>query len=434
MRVRKSGPVTPIDVADVEQLERRVDLLAQRVLLEVQLNPPALVGEVRERRLPVRAPRDDAPRHADDVALALLIRRMQAHRVGRGVRAVEPVRERLHAACDERVELLAPRATDEVRLVAHATPPRSTVSAVAAGREVRLDKGIDVPIHDALHVRDLQFGAVIVHHRVRLEDVAANLVAEAHVRFRRVELRLFLRLPLGLELVESVLQHLHRRAFVLVLRAFLLRRHDDSRRDVREADRGARLVDVLTARARRAEDVHPDVLVADLDVDLVVDDRIHEHRREARVPPSLRVERRDAHEPVHADLGLQKPERVRTFDLEHGALDARLFAVAHVEDVDGVALSLGPPRVHPHEHRRPVLRLGPAGARADLELRVAVVVRPGEKRAKSERLDLGPQHRRFSIELGRHLGVRLRLQHLIELTRALDPATDRVERLDPALD
>ena len=42
------------------------------------------------------------------------------------------------------------------------------------------------------------------------------------------------------------------------------------------------------------------ILVADLDVDLVVDDRIDEHRREARVPPRLRVERRDAHETMHA--------------------------------------------------------------------------------------------------------------------------------------
>ncbi len=72
-----------------------------------------------------------------------LIRRMQAHRVGRGVRPVEPVRERRHAACDQRVELLAPRATDEVQLVAHAPPP-ALPPCHRAAVEVRLDEGIDV--------------------------------------------------------------------------------------------------------------------------------------------------------------------------------------------------------------------------------------------------------------------------------------------------
>ena len=50
-------------VADVEQIELRVRGLAQFVSPEVELNAPAAVGDVRERRLPMRAPRYDPPRY-----------------------------------------------------------------------------------------------------------------------------------------------------------------------------------------------------------------------------------------------------------------------------------------------------------------------------------------------------------------------------------
>ena len=87
-------------------------------------------------------------------------------------------------------------------------------------------------------------------------------------------------------------------------------------------------------------------------------------------------------------LRLEVAVRVHALDLEHRALDPRFFALAQVEDLDGVALSLGPARVHAHEHLRPVLRFGAAGAGADLELRVAEIVRMREQRAETELLEL----------------------------------------------
>jgi hypothetical protein len=62
---------------------------------------------------------------------------------------------------------------------------------------------------------------------------------------------------------------------------------------------------VLAAGTRRAEDVHLDVFFANLDVDLLVHDGVHEDRREARVPARLRVEGRDAHQAVYAGLALE---------------------------------------------------------------------------------------------------------------------------------
>src|SRR5262249_9663207 len=90
---------------------------------EVELDATAFIREMRERRLAVRAPRHDPPRDAHDVAFALLIRRMQVHGIGGRMRAVESVRERLHAPRHERVELLLPRAADEARFVARAAGP-----------------------------------------------------------------------------------------------------------------------------------------------------------------------------------------------------------------------------------------------------------------------------------------------------------------------
>src|SRR6476620_6804144 len=86
-----------------------------------------------------------------------------------------------------------------------------------------------------------------------------------------------------------------------------------------------------------AKDIHFDVLVADLDVDFLVHDRIDKHRREARVPPRLGIERRNPNEPVDAGLRTKESIRVLAADLEHGALDARLLALAHVEDLDAVS-------------------------------------------------------------------------------------------------
>src|SRR5438034_5890761 len=44
-----------------------------------------------------------------------------------------------------------------------------------------LDEGIDVAVHHLLDVRDLQLGAVVVHHGVGLEHVRANLTPEGDV-------------------------------------------------------------------------------------------------------------------------------------------------------------------------------------------------------------------------------------------------------------
>ena len=165
--------------------------------------------------------------------------------------------------------------------------------------------------------------AVVLDHLVRMQDVAADLAAEGDVLLLAAELIELRLLLLHLQVVEPRLQHLHRRVAVLVLRSLVLARHDDAGRQVRDADGGVGDVDVLAAGAARAVGVDAEVLVLDLDVDVLGQLRPDEDRGERRVPARRLIERRDAHQPMHAGFGEQQPVGVVAGDRERRALDAR---------------------------------------------------------------------------------------------------------------
>ena len=65
----------------------------------------------------------------------------------------------------------------------------------------------------------------------------------------------------------------------------------------------------------------------DVDLDAVVDHRIDRDAGKRRVPPRVGIERRDAHQPVHAGFGLQPAVGVVALDLDGRRLDAGLFAL-----------------------------------------------------------------------------------------------------------
>ncbi len=64
------------------------------------------------------------------------------------------------------------------------------------------------------------------------------------------------------------------------------------------------------------------VALVDLDLDVVVDLRIDPDAGEAGVPARVGVEGRDAHQAVHAALGLELAIGVLALDLDGGGLDA----------------------------------------------------------------------------------------------------------------
>ena len=95
--------------------------------------------------------------------------------------------------------------------------------------------------------------------------------------------------------------------------------------------------------------------------------------------PAGRIERRDAHQAVHAALGGEQPVGVLAVDGEGDALDAGLVAFAGFVQLDVEAPALRPAQVHAQEHLGPVLALGAAGSRVDAHDGVAGVELPGEE-------------------------------------------------------
>src|SRR3990170_3373827 len=137
-------------------------------------------------------------------------------------------------------------------------------------------------------------GAQILDQLVGLKDIAADLVAPADVGLRRgagVGLGLAF---LQLGLIETGAKLVHRLGLVLVLRSLVLALDDDVGRQVGDPDRAVGGVDVLPAGARRAIGIDAQVALVDLDVDILVDDRIDPDRGEAGVAPRGRIIGADA--------------------------------------------------------------------------------------------------------------------------------------------
>src|SRR5690606_30751839 len=246
-----------------------------------------------------------------------------------------------------------------------------------AGLEAALDELVQVAVEHLLRIAALDAGAQILDPAL-VEHVVADLAAPADVGLAGLQ-----RIPLGValldfQLVETCGQQLHRPVAVGVLAALGLAGDHHPRGHVGDAHRRLGLVDVLATGARGAVDVGPEVGRIDLDVDVVVDLGRHEHRGEAGVAAVVRIEPRLAYQPVHPGLGLEPAVGVLALDPEGGRLDARHFAAGDLQQFGLPAARLGPAQVHAQQHLGPVLGLGAAGARLDVDEGVAAVHLAGE--------------------------------------------------------
>ncbi len=197
--------------------------------------------------------------------------------------------------------------------------------------------------------------------------------------------------------------------------------------------RGVGGVDTLAARAGRAVDVHPDVLLVDLHLVGRFDHRHHIHPGKAGLPAVLVVERGDADQAVGAVLAGQRPVRVRGLYHERGRLDAGLFGVGGVVDGRGVAVALRPAQVHPHQHLRPVGGVHPSGLGLDRDQRVPLVVVAGQQRPHLELVDLPAQPPGFRLHLDPGRRVVLGLSQLVQHLDVVQPAPQLGHPPDVAL-
>src|SRR3954447_10797390 len=263
------------------------------------------------------------------------------------------------------------------------TRKAATTLRMALGRgpvlQVSVDKGVEVAVEHPVHVRRLLAGAVVFYQLVGMKHVRPDLGAPLDLRLLTALRRYLLLPPLALQFEEPRPQYPHGHLAVLVLAALVLALGHDARGEVRDPDRGVRLVDVLPTGPGGPVRVHLEVLLLDLDLYRLAHDGRNGDGGEAGVPPRAGVERADPDEPVHPALCGKEPEGILPRDGEGGALYAGLLAFGILDDLQVEAPALRPAPVHSGKHLGPVLRVDAAGAGVYGEDGVALVVLAGEE-------------------------------------------------------
>jgi hypothetical protein len=162
------------------------------------------------------------------------------------------------------------------------------------------------------------------------------------------------------------------------------------------------------------------ILVVDLDLDIVADQRGHLDRGKGGLAPVRGVEGRQANQSVHPALGRHEAVGVLAVKGEGRRLDARLGALRDLLDLERQASPFGPAGVHTKEHLGPVLGIGPALARMNRHNRVACGMLVREQAGFLELAEdrLGPLNPRE--ELGDELGPVIVVVSLRELGEAAD--------------
>ena len=172
-----------------------------------------------------------------------------------------------------------------------------------------------------------------------------------------------------------------------MLRTLRLRRDDEAGRNVRYAHGGFNLVHVLAALAAGTERVHLEFIRRNDDFAVAfLDFRNRVHAGKTRVAAFVGIERRDAHEAMHAALGLAESVGVFALDEHRDAFEAGGFAGERVGHLDFPAARFGPALIHAREHFRPVLRFRAARAGVDGEDAILPVMRAVQENLQFERI------------------------------------------------
>ena len=151
---------------------------------------------------------------------------------------------------------------------------------------------------------------------------------------------------------------------------------------------GLDLVHILSSGSARTICIPLKVSGIDLDLDRIIDQRIHEDRRECRLAFSLSIERRNTYKTMHSAFCLEITESIVAFHLHSHRLDAGILTFKFVGNRNLIAVTLSPTHIHTHEHRRPVVGLRSASSGIDREHSSEIISLLAKHIAKLESLKL----------------------------------------------
>jgi hypothetical protein len=140
-----------------------------------------------------------------------------------------------------------------------------------------------------------------------------------------------------------------------------------------------------------------------------------------------RVERRLAHQAVHAGLGAQGAVGVVALDLDRGGLDAGDIAFGFFQQLSLEALAFGVFQVLPQQHRCPVAGLGTTGAGLDVDEAVARVRRIVEHAAEFKLRDISLDALDIRLYRGERVVVVFLARHFEKFGRVLQGRRHAVE-------
>ena len=140
--------------------------------------------------------------------------------------------------------------------------------------------------------------------------------------------------------------------------------------------------------------------------------------------PSIRVERRDTDEAMHAALGLEPAIGVGATDRDGGGFEPGFLTAALFEPFDLVTVRICPADIHPQQHLGPILRLCAAGAGMNFEIAVVAIGLARQQAFELALGRLGAQSLERQLRLGHYAEIALRLTQLDKLARLFDLAFD----------
>ena len=264
----------------------------------------------------------------------------------------------------------------------------------------------------------------MVGHAILRKVVSANLLGAVARADLRETLGTFGSLLLGKHLlVEACAKNGHRRNLVLQLRLLVLRLHDKTSRQVRDAHSGVSRVDALSTRAAGAEHVDAQVVLVDVDLNLVGLGK-HGNGRRGRVDAALAFRLGHALHAVHAGLVLHDGVHLVALHLELDFLVTACLGRGNVHKLDLPLLGRAEALVHLEEVACEDCRLVAAGSSADLHDDVLLV---GGVRGNEHELDVLFEggHLRFGLGNGLlrellHVGIGEHLLGVVDVAAACE--------------